>query len=173
MTEVQSPVLKLKADNNPWNCDCAMKDLFDIIFKRGVTLPNLICKGPSEYENKHWGVLKYADCSTTVAPPVTRMTEKSVSVSVTSSSDRKAAILKDTEKTAANNVSPLPDTGSVEMTKVIIISVAVNVSILLVVICLFYVIYVRILKRRTRRSTANEIGMNSVPLINIPLPGNH
>jgi len=130
-TEVPSSMLKLKADNNPWNCDCDMKDLFDIISKSVLTLPNLTCKGPSEYENKHWEVLTDVDCSTTLAPTVIRTTEKSVSVSMTSSSDRKSAtpkteksmsvpmtsssdgksaISKDTEKPAANNEDPLKDT---------------------------------------------------------------
>ena len=103
-TEVSSSVLKLKVDNNPWNCDCEMKVLFDYISKSVLTLPNLTCKGPSEYENKQWEVLKDADCSTTIAPTVIRMTEDSTSVSVTSSSNRNSAILKGTEKPAANNV---------------------------------------------------------------------
>jgi thiol:disulfide interchange protein len=147
-------MLKLKADNNPWNCDCDMKDLFDIIYKSVLTLPNLTCKGPSEYENKHWEVLTDVDCSTTLAPTVIRTTEKSVSVSmasssdrksaipkteksisvsVTSSSDRKSAIPEDTEKPATNNDGPLKDTLETVL-KVNIISLIVLVLIFLFLI---------------------------------------
>jgi len=107
-----------------------MKVLFDIIFKNVPTLPNLTCKGPPKYENKHWEVLKDEDCSSTVAPTVIGMADESVvptvigtadelvvptvtgmadgpvSVSVRSSSDRNSTIPEDTEKLASNKDDP-------------------------------------------------------------------
>jgi len=105
-TEVPSSVLKLKADNNPWNCDCDMKGFFDIIFKNVSPLPNLTCKGPPEYENKQWEVLEDVDCSSTVAPTGIRMTEESVTVSVRTSSVANSATPEDTEKPTTNNEGP-------------------------------------------------------------------
>ena len=137
-TEVPSSVLKLKADNNPWNCDCDMKVLYDTIFESVSTLPNLTCKGPPQYENKHWEVLKDADCSSTVASTVIRMTEESVSVSeesvsvsVRSSFGRNSAIPEDTEKPATNNDVPQAHTYML-MLLIIIVLLLIIMSLLLV-----------------------------------------
>jgi hypothetical protein len=141
-TEVPSSVLKLKADNNPWNC-CEMKDLFDYISNSVLILPNLTCKWPSEYENKHWEVLKNADCSTTIAPTLIRMTEESTSVSVTSSSDRNSAIPKGIEKPATKDVGLLSADSSLAML-IVIVTLSVTVIVLLVlVIGLSYFLCVR------------------------------
>jgi hypothetical protein len=152
-TAVPSPVLKLKADNNPWNCDCYMKDLIDTILKSALTIPNLTCKGPTEYENKQWEVLKYADCSTTVAPTVIpttvapnliRKPQDSVLISVTSTSDRNSAIPEDTEKPTTNNVNHLPDTASTEIWIWLLLS--------LTVVCILCNIYLFLRMRRMKRN---------------------
>jgi len=143
--DVPSSVLKLKADNNPWNCDRRMKDLFDIIFESGLTLPNLTCKGPSKYENEHWEVLKDADFSTTVAPTVIRMTEISVSVSVTSPSVRILTIPKDTETPATNNEGLLKDTLQAVF-KVPVVTWIVIVLTILITIVVLCVLCIRRLK---------------------------
>lgn len=151
-TEVPSSLLKLKADNNPWNCDCYMKGFFDIIFKNDSTIPNLTCKGPPKYEHKHWKVLKDADCSSTVAPTVIRMTEESVSVSeesvsvseesvsvsVRSSSGRSSATHEDTEKPVTNNDGP--ETAALKSNFLIIIILVVVVLIILIVTLIFFVL---------------------------------
>jgi len=155
-TEVPSPVLKLKADNNPWNCDCDMKVLFDI-FESVSTLPNLTCKGPPEYESKHWEVLKDADCSTTVAPTVIRTTEKSVFVSMRTSSGRNSTIPEDTKKPTTN--IDVPQTATlIEMLQVIIILLVIVIG--LIISFIMFKLCVLIMRR---------LKGNYVP---VPHPGN-
>jgi hypothetical protein len=181
-TEVPSSMLKLKADNNPWNCDCDMKDLFDIISKSVLTLPNLTCKGPSEYENKHWEVLTDVDCSTTLAPTVIRTTEKSVSVSMTSSSDRKLAthkteksmsvsvtssfdgklaIFKDTEKPATTNDGPLKDTLETVLTVNIISLIVLGLILLFLIFVLCFVCMRRQKRYRVLPSLPGNQGLET------------
>ena len=157
-TEALSSVLKMKADNNPWNCDCKMKDLFDYTSKSGLTLPNLTCKWPSEHEKKHWRFLEDADCSTSVAPTVVLMTEESVSVSKLSSYDQNSAISKGTEKPAANNIDPLPATFSVTVWIVIIILLLIGIVLIFSFILLFRKMG-RL--RRSYRSVAQDCETNT------------
>jgi hypothetical protein len=70
-------VLKLKADNNPWNCDCEMKDLFDYVSERSSSPLDLTCKEPVMLENESWEALKHVDCGTSTASAVSLMTEES------------------------------------------------------------------------------------------------
>ena len=146
-TDVPSSVLKLKADNNPWNCDCDMKDLFDIIFKSVLTLPNLTCIGPLQYENKHWEVLKDADCSTTVAPTVIRTTKESVSFSITSSLGGNSPIPEDTEKPAINNDGPHTATLITMLQATVILLVIIVGLIISFIIFILFVVCRRRLKR--------------------------
>jgi hypothetical protein len=139
-TEVPSLVLKLKADNNPWNCDCEMKVLYDHTSKSVLKLPNLTCKEPSKYENQHWEVLKDADCSTSVSPTVIQTTEDSVSVSMTSSSssssDRNSSISKHTEKPVDNNIGPVQATSSVVWIVITSISAVLTLGLIVLFIWL-------------------------------------
>jgi len=128
-TEVPSSVLKLKADNNPWNCDCDMKVLFDI-FESVSTIPNLTCKGPPKYESKHWEVLKDADCSTTVAPTVIRTAEESVRVSVRTPSGLNLTIPEDTQK-PTTNIEGLQTATLIETLQVIIILLVIVIGLII------------------------------------------
>jgi hypothetical protein len=132
-----------------------MKVLYDYNSKSVLTLPNLTCKRPSEYENKHWEVLKDADCSTSVSPTVMQTTEGSVSVSVASSSVRNSAISKDTEK-PADNIAPPIDTSSV-LWIAIISSMGVFIVVLgLVFALLFRWLYLKVGRLETNRQETNR-----------------
>jgi cbb3-type cytochrome oxidase subunit 3 len=165
--EVSSSVLKLKADNNPWNCDCEMKVLYDYNSKSVLKLPNLTCKEPSEYENQHWDVLKDADCRTSVSPTVTQTTEVPVPVSVTSSStDQKSAISTDTEKPADNNIGSVLD-----ITSVAFIAIASLMTVMTaILIALFIWLYskTRKLEReyyaRLRSDEEHPTNRNEIPV---------
>ena len=136
-TEASSSVLKLKADNNAWNCDCEMKVLFDYISKNDLAPPNLTCKGPSEYENLHWKVLKSINCSTPAAPVFTRMIEVPASVPKKTSSVTKAVIPNLIDKPRVNTTAPLSANSSEKMLIVPLLIPLLIVTFLCVVLSFF------------------------------------
>jgi hypothetical protein len=123
VTESSSPVLKLKANNNPWRCDCDMKDLFEYISKQSTKFSGFTCKEPLKHENVSWTILGQENCisvnvlnvevkteiPTTVIPTSSvYSTEKPTTVIPTSSVYSTSAIVDVTEESAMNNHMSTP-----------------------------------------------------------------
>jgi hypothetical protein len=148
-TEVSSSEVKVKADNNPWNCDCTLKFLFDYVSESISSQLNLTCKEPSRLENSSWNALKHVDCSTSTAPNVKLITDESSSVPARRPVDTGSRDNRVTEESAVNDRMFTP-TSQVSTKSDFKISVYQIILMICIVICLCLItcVTLRILKRR-------------------------
>jgi hypothetical protein len=133
VTESSSPLLKLKANNNPWRCDCDMKDLFEYISKQGSEFSGFTCKEPPKHENLSWTILGQENCIASAVLNVEVKTEIPTTVIPTGSVYSTSAIFDVTEETAMNihtfTPSQAVDTSSeivLIFTIILIITVLIN-----------------------------------------------
>ncbi|PSN52709.1 hypothetical protein C0J52_09376 [Blattella germanica] len=69
-TNSSERILSLIAHNNPWTCDCSMKDFYDWSMRLGSQL-DIICRYP---EIKAWDFLEVIKCITSTASTTTTTT---------------------------------------------------------------------------------------------------
>jgi hypothetical protein len=103
---VSSPVLKLKADDNPWRCDCDMKALFEYISKQVSEFSGFACKEPSTRENSSWTFLGQENCTVYRALNAEVETGKPTTDIPKSSVYSTSVIVDVTEETAINTHMP-------------------------------------------------------------------
>jgi hypothetical protein len=140
-------VLKIKADNNPWHCDCKMKDFFEYISKQGPAFSGFICKEPQKYENISWKVLAEMDCTAYTSRNIEEVAEKPTSVLPRRSFYSTSPVTDVTEETATNIHMPIPTTQEGTF-----LAYGLSVVIILVaILVLINVIYIVARLRKHRR----------------------
>jgi hypothetical protein len=156
-TEVSSSIVKVKADNNPWNCDCTLKFLFDYVSERTSSQLNVNCKEPSRLENSSWNALKHVDCSTSTAPNVKLITDESASVPARGPVDTGSNDNRVTEESAVNDRRFTPTCPVCTSSEIEYIGVIISLSIVTVIfICLFLIKRVRLYMPKRRQSHPRE-----------------
>jgi hypothetical protein len=106
MADSSSLILKLKAENNPWHCDCDMKELFQYISKQASEFSGFTCKWPVKHENVSWTVLGQEDCSVYTTLNIAVVTEKPTTLTPRSSVYSTSAIVDVTAGTSVNSHMP-------------------------------------------------------------------
>lgn len=143
-TEVSSSLLKVKVNNNPWDCDCPL------------ALRNLICKKPSRDEKLRVGFLK-PDCKTTTTASVARVTEEPPPAILRSSHNAVPIISNATDiPTTVNNTAPLSATFS----ELLMIVIIILLSIVIVLLCATLVL--RYYKHKRRRPQTDDNASTSL-----------
>jgi len=141
--ERSSLVVRLNVDNNPWNCDCKMKVLFDYISKHGSTLLNVTCKTPSSLEDSSWEVLKGVDCSTSTESNTKLITEESA-VSISRSVPASAVYNSLKEECTVANILTL-----------IILTITIILVVIIIIIIIIIWLYYR-MKKLQRQNIGKE-----------------
>jgi ABC-type bacteriocin/lantibiotic exporter with double-glycine peptidase domain len=142
----------MKADNNPWQCDCEMKDFFEYISKQGSAFSGFTCKEPLKYENLSWKCLADVDCT---ARNIEGIAEKPTSVFPRRSLYSTSAVTDVTEETATNIHVPTPTT-LVDTSLLYWCIVLIVLLSLVIILVLIYFIVVRICKHRSPREQTRE-----------------
>lgn len=144
-TEVSSSLLKVKVNNNPWDCDCPL------------ALRNLICKKPSRDEKLRVGFLKPVDCKTTTTASVARVTEEPPPAIPRSSHNAESIISNATDiPTTVNNTAPLSATFS----ELLMIVIIILLSIVIVLLCAILIL--RYYKHKRRRPQTDDNAITSL-----------
>jgi hypothetical protein len=97
-------------DNNPWHCDCKLKDLLEYISEQDSAFSGFTCREPLTYENLSWNDLRKLDCRTSTARNVKEIVEKPTSMLHRSSFYSTSAVTDVTEETAKNIHMPTSTT---------------------------------------------------------------